>query len=128
MEFFFKYRAVWLFVAVFAWAWWHLVISPNQKQATPEVVQQVQEEPNWTCRVWDEPVDINGHSGTLERCWEDDKERYRLYVGNEVLVEEHYFKGVFLARGINTDLLKRLQKPPDLRTRSSYGQMQRSDI
>lgn len=116
MEFFIKYRAVWLFVAVFAWAWWHLVISPNQEQATKEVAQQVQDEPQWNCRVWDENVNINGHSATLERCWVGDNERYRLYVGNEVLLEELYFKGTFMARAINTDLLKRVMKPNDTTT------------
>lgn len=116
MEFFWRYRGVWLLVAVFAWSWWHLVIVPNQPHEPQEEVKQVQEEPKWNCRVWEEPVNINGHSATLERCWEGDSERYRLYIGNEVLLEELYFKGIFMARAINTELLKKVSKPPNMKT------------
>lgn len=80
--------------------------SPKVKPSPPPVVGEQQE-----CRIWHEPININGHLAYLERCRLNNRETYRLYIGNEVLAEEVWENDVLLSKNVNLDLLKRLKKP-----------------
>ena len=81
-------------------------VNFNTTDTVTEPVVQEQE----VCKLWDRPVDIEGHLAHIEICLQRNKETYRLYVGNELLQEEVYVNGVFLSRSINSNLLQRLQK------------------
>jgi hypothetical protein len=103
-EIIWKYRGIFVLLIIGAWLFYNYALPQPQQ----EVVQQVQEELKWSCKVWEEPVTIKEHSFVLERCWKEEQERYRLYYGSVVFIEELYVYGLYHRGTMNKVLLTKL--------------------
>lgn len=111
---FWRYRAVWLGVIIFAWVFWEY--NPNlggrvEQETPPPLTNAIK----WECGEWQD-VPLNGHSLKLERCTANQATRLSLYYKGETLIREWYWYGVFQAGIANRELLKKLSRPKPMTT------------
>ena len=124
-----RYWYVWIGLALFALGFYYLNPNLGSKVTVPQTVEINWETyEGWSCAIYPNIALIYEHSADVERCRQNTYERYKLYVGKDVLVEERYMSGVFLAGMINYKLLNQLKKKPELTTRSSLRDTARTDI
>ena len=132
-----RYWYVWIGLALFAVAFYHLNPNLGGKEDRPAVAFDTGEVApfswenyeGWTCRWTEKIAIINGHSVDAEECVRDNAVRARLFVGNEILEEVRCLGSVCRLGMTNKNLLMKLKKRPETTARSDFREsMYREDI
>lgn len=95
-------------IVVASFVYFELGIWSPEVKPVPKVETVIAQE---ECTTWQMPEDTNGLSGSIETCLPSNRETYRLYIGNGIIIEEVYLNGVLQSKCLKPDLRKPLKRP-----------------